>query len=459
MKKNKIISFVLVTAFIFLIGFNNGFMNFIKPITISAEEQFLSFKEIVEKFPQDSYWNHVVKEGHGFVNFSDVGDCNNPDGYTWKECASHADGYQALPGEHDCNTFNSAMQCKGFVKKISYDIYGEDGCWYWDYDTYVNFDYDETVPDIKPGDIIWYRDGVVGEYWGHWAMVTDIYDSSVVLGECGIDGNCRIRWDRELDLRSCHYLSVYYAPYELTASVKSERFRAVFETPAEADDVTGDVMVQGWVLAGQDIDCVEVYVNGYVYDCTLYEREDIKKKYPWYNSRTEGFYCTVDSKAFAQGDNVIFVDAYSDGENVGTKSINVNYDYGDYADYKRFSAEYNGHIYEVYDAIVDYDDALEYCRQMGGNLAVITSSGENDFITQIMEFGELGRYLIGLESPEDNGEYNWNDGMPFIFASWADNEPEQGYKYVNIRSDGMWYTCHSIYYGQGFILEKENNKN
>ena len=67
------------------------------------------------KFPNGAYWNHVVRSGHRYSGYNDVGGCNNPDGYTWTPCNTH-NGNVGVGG-YDCNSFSGGMQCNGFAKK------------------------------------------------------------------------------------------------------------------------------------------------------------------------------------------------------------------------------------------------------------------------------------------------------------------------------------------------------
>lgn len=73
-----------------------------------------SIVDLQNKFPNGAYWNHVVRSGHRYSGYNDVGGCNNPDGYTWTPCNTH-NGNVGVGG-YDCNSFSGGMQCNGFAK-------------------------------------------------------------------------------------------------------------------------------------------------------------------------------------------------------------------------------------------------------------------------------------------------------------------------------------------------------
>lgn len=167
----------------------------------------LTLADLKAKFPNGCYWNHIVNSSHRYVDYEDYGTCNNPDGYTWSPCYSH--NANAPVGQCDCNTFAHAMQCAGFAKKISYDVYG----------SYPTSWGTTNVWNCKPGDVIHY--GVTNENSnGHWVMVIARNGNTLTFGECNantlIYGGCRISWDRTLDIGSLNgQIICYSAPYTL----------------------------------------------------------------------------------------------------------------------------------------------------------------------------------------------------------------------------------------------------
>ena len=164
----------------------------------------LSLSQLQEKFPNGAYWNHVVQSGHNYVNYQDVGPCNNPDGYTWSPCDSHSANVGI--GGYDCNSFQNSMQCAGFAKKLAYDAYGS-YCTSWS---------TVGINNIKPGDVVHYRGGDADATWGHWVFVIGVNGSTITVGECNFaNAPCQIRWGRTLNLENVASATVYSAPYAL----------------------------------------------------------------------------------------------------------------------------------------------------------------------------------------------------------------------------------------------------
>ncbi len=109
------------------------------------------------------------------------------------------------------------------------------------------------------------------------------------------------------------------------------------------------------------------------------------------------------------------------------------------------AVEFNNHYYCLFelDAIGDWDSAREYCEELGGHLATITSQEENSFLYEyIRECGYESAYF-GLTRGEE-GTWCWCTGELVDYTNWANGEPnnESGdedygmfyYKYT----DGKW---------------------
>jgi len=150
----------------------------------------LSLAQLKEKFPDGKYWNCV---GVG---------TNNENGYTSSPCPSHAstatcNGY-TLNGSGEL-----AWQCHGFVRKLSYDYYGND-IMQWNQVT--------NLDSLKPGDGIRYK-------WdGHTIWVTDVNGETITFADCNSDGQCVIRWGETItksDILKRGFNKVYSAPYAL----------------------------------------------------------------------------------------------------------------------------------------------------------------------------------------------------------------------------------------------------
>ena len=131
-----------------------------------------SIVDLQNKFPNGAYWNHVVRSGHRYSGYNDVGGCNNPDGYTWTPCNTH-NGNVGVGG-YDCNSFSGGMQCNGFAKKLGYDLYGS---------TYTSWGRG-SIGNAKCGDVIHYYGAGADASYGHWAMIIGRNDDHTWRSQC-----------------------------------------------------------------------------------------------------------------------------------------------------------------------------------------------------------------------------------------------------------------------------------
>ena len=67
---------------------------------------------------------------------------------------------------------------------------------------------------------------------------------------------------------------------------------------------------------------------------------------------------------------------------------------------------------------LNWDDARSYCQKLEGELASVTSSETNDFLTTLtQEKCWIGGYT------EDRDTWQWSDGSPWGYTNWANGEP------------------------------------
>ncbi len=81
---------------------------------------------------------------------------------------------------------------------------------------------------------------------------------------------------------------------------------------------------------------------------------------------------------------------------------------------------YNGHSYAVVNYNTDWDTAKEYCEQMGGYLATVTSAEEEQAVSSLYIPGEF--YYIGAYT-DDHASWNWVTGETFDYSHWQPGEP------------------------------------
>lgn len=104
------------------------------------------------------------------------------------------------------------------------------------------------------------------------------------------------------------------------------------------------------------------------------------------------------------------------------------------------------HHYKFFtlDSVATWEDAKTYCERLGGHLAIITSSEENDFLYQLMVNEGYTNAYFGLTDSYDEGNWIWVDGTDPIYTNWHSGEPNSEnsnedyamfyWKY----SDGTW---------------------
>ncbi|MBQ4404016.1 MAG: hypothetical protein II857_06345 [Selenomonadaceae bacterium] len=86
---------------------------------------------------------------------------------------------------------------------------------------------------------------------------------------------------------------------------------------------------------------------------------------------------------------------------------------------------YDGHKYYVYSNVADTWEAAEaYCESLGGHLAVINDSEENNaIVSYLFSRNEDKIYYIGFSDAEHEGNWTWVTGEAVTYTNWASGEP------------------------------------
>ena len=136
------------------------------------------------------------------------------------------------------------------------------------------------------------------------------------------------------------------------------------------------------------------------------------------------------------------------------------------ADYY-YLGEYNGSKY--YSTKNDdtgrksYPNALAAASNIGGQLAVVTSAGENDFITSKLyemdpAYSENSNgwleHWIGHSYNTDTSKWNWTNGAQSDYTNWGwEYNPDYIDRYyTKIRYEGMWFNAESNWDSQ-YVVE------
>ena len=201
----------------------------------------------------------------------------------------------------------------------------------------------------------------------------------------------------------------------------------------------------GYTIGGTDIEQegVWTWVTGEPWNYTN-----------WYPGGSAGTY--EPNNGMGAGEDYLYI----------SKSRNWNWVdwYGEYDNYEGtnpFICEWDSgnsslddHIYKRFDEFKTWTDAEVYCESLGGHLATITSSEENNRVLDISQSGSKNAYWIGARI-EENGEASWVTHELLSYTNWANDEPDdyqtkQGYVFLF----GEDYISSKYYVGQwGDIAE------
>lgn len=119
---------------------------------------------------------------------------------------------------------------------------------------------------------------------------------------------------------------------------------------------------------------------------------------------------------------------------------------------------YNGNQYEVFEGNLSWTEAKAYCEMLGGHLAYVDSSEENDFVSSLTAKGQEKGYWLGGENLTNSGTYQWTDGTALSYQNWDSNQPDStnnNEHYLEIWDGGKWNDAPNVE-GLGFVCEYEN---
>lgn len=123
------------------------------------------------------------------------------------------------------------------------------------------------------------------------------------------------------------------------------------------------------------------------------------------------------------------------------------------------SVSYNGHTYERYDESMSWYSAKATCEILGGHLATVSNSSENDAITSIVKDGYIDGYWLGATDEETEGVWKWIDGSNWNYTNWESGEPnnQNNQDYLQIYPNGKWDDEEvDSSSKEGFICEYDN---
>ncbi|XP_078660072.1 uncharacterized protein LOC144904802 [Branchiostoma floridae x Branchiostoma belcheri] len=97
---------------------------------------------------------------------------------------------------------------------------------------------------------------------------------------------------------------------------------------------------------------------------------------------------------------------------------------------------YANSCYKLITTRQDWDSSAQICRQDGNELASVTSSYEQGFLTSWLK----QKVWIGLSDRRTAGLYTWSDSWPIYFDNWGEGEPTRGANEgcVAMAMNGLW---------------------
>ena len=100
----------------------------------------------------------------------------------------------------------------------------------------------------------------------------------------------------------------------------------------------------------------------------------------------------------------------------------------------------NNNTYHLLSA-ASWEDSASYALSLGGFLTTVDDEAENSWLFDTFaSWDNQSRHLwTGLSDSNDEGNYRWHDGTPFLFRDWGDAQPSAGgdEDYVHIASTNM----------------------
>ncbi len=101
----------------------------------------------------------------------------------------------------------------------------------------------------------------------------------------------------------------------------------------------------------------------------------------------------------------------------------------DIPSYVKFYNENNGNQYAIMEPEQGktYAEAEDTCQLIGGHLATITTSEENNFIANLIRLGNKDYYWIGGTDEVSEGSWRWVTNEIFNYSNWSSSAPNNGW--------------------------------
>lgn len=119
------------------------------------------------------------------------------------------------------------------------------------------------------------------------------------------------------------------------------------------------------------------------------------------------------------------------------------------------TVSYNGNTYQLFNDCLTWDEAKRKCEELGGHLVTITSAGEQEVVSSLVNGQARAGYWTGGRK---SGSSIWITGEPFSYTNWDVNQPDAWNgedRYGIYSSTGKWNDWLNTDRYLGFICEKE----
>ena len=119
---------------------------------------------------------------------------------------------------------------------------------------------------------------------------------------------------------------------------------------------------------------------------------------------------------------------------------------------------YNGHVYNIFNYEMTWDEAVAYCEKLGGHMAIISSADENKALFSYVTSRNSYKSVFGATDREHEGLWEWTNGETMSYANWGEGEPNNSNgreHYVHFLStfNGQW---NDTTWDNSFICEWDN---
>ncbi|CAH1244762.1 VCAN [Branchiostoma lanceolatum] len=106
-------------------------------------------------------------------------------------------------------------------------------------------------------------------------------------------------------------------------------------------------------------------------------------------------------------------------------------------------SEYNNHCYKFFRDQLNWSEANKKCKELGANLASVTSAEENNFIAGLIVNApkRVTRHLVWFGLRLVDKQWKWTDGSPLSYTNWAPGEPGKNWSWWPGKSED----CSNVY--------------